>query len=466
MPATNQPRIGGLHLAAALPGAQAVGSRQVRVTGCTCDPRKVRPGDAFIAIDGPQGDDCRGVQLAAKRGAAAVVAERLLPIGATPQFLVEDARHAFGALCHALVGHPTASMPTIAVTGSLGKSAVAALASSIISHAGAQPSLSLGADTCLGSAAAAARWLADTMVSGATHAVVEASGTQLAAGALLGASLDAVCVTNLKADRGHGGQSPDAQRRQMLASLELLAPEGIAVLNADDPDCVRALAERDGPTVTFGVSPGADVSATLVERNASEQVFILHSGADSAAVRTEVIGDAHMQNCLAAAAIGLAYGADLTSIAAGIEAVRKLPNTMRPIRSGQGFPVFLDGARSPAALRGVLETAREVASGRVLCVASLNGETSLESSTVAAALSDQTYLIADNGPPRPGAPGRWFDDRFTALALALAVAEPGDCLVLAGHRADSRIEGLTEHEVVTTLLRQRGAQELQAARAA
>jgi UDP-N-acetylmuramyl pentapeptide synthase len=68
------------------------------------------------------------------------------------------------------------------------------------------------------------------------------------------------------------------------------------------------------PAITYGVVERAEVGASLVERHAGEQTFLLTAGNEAVPVRTRIIGDHHLANCLAAAAVGLVFGAELTAI--------------------------------------------------------------------------------------------------------------------------------------------------------
>ena len=85
-------------------------------------------------------------------------------------------------------------------------------------------------------------------------------------------------------------------------------------------------------------------------------------------MRTEIVGDHHIYNCLAAATTALAYGIELTTIARGLESVDRLPGRMERVMCGQDFAVLVDAADSPEALRNCLRAARQVTSGRLICV--------------------------------------------------------------------------------------------------
>ena len=98
----------------------------------------------------------------------------------------------------------------------------------------------------------------------------------------------------------------------------------------------------------------------IIEQYINEQTFVLSAGDDSVGVRTEIVGDHHVYNCLAAATMALAYGIELTTIARGLEAVDRLPGRMERVMCGQDFAVLVDAADSPDALRDCLRAARQV----------------------------------------------------------------------------------------------------------
>ena len=90
---------------------------------------------------------------------------------------------------------------------------------------------------------------------------------------------------------------------------EALAPDGAAVLNADDP-LVAAMASRTrGRVVRFGLAPGADVRAEQVRLDAwSRPSFLLRTPAGDAPVTLALHGEHHVANALAAAAVAVECG--------------------------------------------------------------------------------------------------------------------------------------------------------------
>ena len=95
----------------------------------------------------------------------------------------------------------------------------------------------------------------------------------------------------------------------------------------------------------------------MVERHRSEQTFLLEAGHETVPVRTRMIGDHHVTNCLLAAAVGLIYGVDLAAVVRGLEKVEQVPGRLERIECGQPFSVFVDYARTPDTLAAGLASA-------------------------------------------------------------------------------------------------------------
>ena len=92
------------------------------------------------------------------------------------------------------------------------------------------------------------------------------------------------------------------------------------------------LSQIDGPVLTVGMHHEAEITATMIERSASEQTMLLAAGSDVIPVRTRMIGVHHAYNCLTAAAVGLAYGIDLPTVVRGLEAIDYVPGRLETDR--------------------------------------------------------------------------------------------------------------------------------------
>jgi UDP-N-acetylmuramoyl-L-alanyl-D-glutamate--2,6-diaminopimelate ligase len=468
----------GVALDELLPAACRMGDSAV-VSGCTSDPRRVRPGDAFVAILGDDDDGHAYVAAAVKRGAAAIIVERPVPVFDTPVYQVADTRIALGELCHAMAEHPSRSLRVIGVIGTQGKSTVIALLESIYTaagcHVGVLSSLASydgmsygpGVDERMTPASLAAR-LARMEAAGCTHALVEMNSAALRQARFAGIELDVVCGTTVDAARLDLHHTIENYREHTRRALDYLSPFGVAVFNADCQVSCRWLSTLDSPSLTYGFDDPAQITADVLERTAAETVFMLNAGCESAAVRTTIVGDHHVANCLAAAAVALAGGVDLQTIAAGIERLQRLPARMEPIACGQDFPVFVDAADTACGLRATLRTARQLTRGRVICVLGDHLPTARHEAAalwnVVQKLADLTIVAGDDAlwSGESDDAVQIAADRGEAIAWAVAAAEPGDVVVIAGSRGPTECgfgaEEPTEADVARELLYARSPQ--------
>ena len=441
--------------------APVAGVPDLRATSCTSDWRQVRPGDVYVALAEAEEDGHDGAMEAARRGAAAVICERPLPVFDVPQIVVSDSRIIYGRLCQALVGNPSRDLKVIGVTGTHGKSTVARLLTSIIRAAGGSAGTldSFGywdgeedrpaaADAL--SAPVLARSLAQMNASGVTHAIVEVSSRELSQQVLAGVTLDAVCLTNVGRSHVDWHGSLQNYRQAKRRIFEYLHPDGVVVLNADDPISVEFLSDLSYPALTFGLRLPAEITAHIVEQHINEQTLVVSAGDDSVAVRTAIVGDHHTYNCLAAAAMALAYGIELPAIARGLELVDRLPGRMERVVCGQDFAVLVDAANSPDALRVCLRAVRRSTSGRVICVFGAHDDCDradwLAIGRVIGAMADEAVITSGcttmdgshracleirSGFAEPRK-ARVILDRAEAITWALARASAGDTVIIAG----------------------------------
>lgn len=433
------------------------------VHGCTTQWRECRPGDVFVALSGPHEDGHELAQHAVRRGAAAVVTERLLPLR-VPQVVVEDTRAAFARLCHALAGFPSRELTTVAVCGSAGKTSVALLLEAIFAAAGRPACKWLVPETDwnwaseweaaierLPAAASIAQRLARGRGEGREAALIELPDRLLAEQQASGVMLDAVVVTNLQGS-AHSGQA----LRNVMARLERLwpqlKPQGVVVVNVDDPRCRRL--QPSSRCLTFGVQTPADLTAEVLERWPSEQTFWLTAGGETAPVRTRLIGDSHLANCLAAAAAAWGCGIGLTEIVRGLEAVTHLPRRMERIECGQPYSIYLDAAATPPALVQAIRAVRQVVRGRTLVVFTPAAGLPVPHRPLVGRILERTAHLAilcgtAEGTGRPMGvlhdlldgfekPQRahLIPSRRAAIAYALSLARPGDGVLIVGPQAD------------------------------
>jgi len=205
--------------------------------------------------------------------------------------------------------------------------------------------------------------------------------------------------------------------------------------------------------VTTGTAADADWRATEVAASLNGASFRLRSPAGSRPVRLRLAGQFNVANALGALAAADAVGIDLDTAVAGLENLAGVPGRFERVDAGQPFTVLVDYAHTPDSLDNLLRAARAVTGGRVIVVFGCGGDRDRAKrpimGEIAGRLADVAVVTSDN--PRSEAPetivaqvaegvaqsppsgGFLVEvDRRAAIRAALAMAGPGDAVLLAG----------------------------------
>lgn len=450
-----------IRLSDILPDAKIVGADDIFVESCCGDWQDCQADDVYVALIEAEHDGHEFTNEAILRGAHAIVTERLI-MSARPQCIVPDTREAYGRICQALAGQPSSRLSTIGVSGSDGKTVTSHLIRSILKESGRETGLVSSLEVSLGNkrksvppsqinSAQLASQLTQMALAKCDTAIVELPSTALAQRSTAGIGLDVAVLTNVRSSALDFHGNLTNYRRAQARLLKQLKPTGVAVLNADDPTSHFMLQQIKTPTLTFGMKQDANVTATLVNRSRTEQTFLLMAGGQSVPVKTKVIGDHHVQNCLAAAAVGLAMGVDLFSIATGLNRADVLPGRMEQLDCGQEFGVWIDAAKTPNQLANAIQSIKQVTSGRVWTLCSVDPQSDdrslrkqigevIDRSKVEIVLTNTQAGGANDLEPMHqvldgvSEPGRaeLIPNRFKAIEWILQKAAPGDAVLISG----------------------------------
>jgi UDP-N-acetylmuramoyl-L-alanyl-D-glutamate--2,6-diaminopimelate ligase len=227
-----------------------------------------------------------------------------------------------------------------------------------------------------------------------------------------------------------------------------------SVINVDDPYGVELAAslEKDGlHVIRYAVKTDADVTAREPEFSLSGMRFRLVTPAGERDFHSPLVGPPHIYNTLAAVASGLALGYSFDVVIAALEKCTGAPGRFERVAHDGGFSVVVDYAHSDDALLNVLRTAREVVQGKIITVFGCGGDRDRTKRApmgeAAGTLSDVVILTSDNprtedperilcdaeeGIQRTGKPYRKIADRTEAINQAIAEAQAGDLVLIAG----------------------------------
>jgi UDP-N-acetylmuramoyl-L-alanyl-D-glutamate--2,6-diaminopimelate ligase len=443
-------------LAPALGPVDVLNAAPVEIRDLAYDTRAVSPGTLFFCVRGARVDGHELAALAIGRGAVALVVEH--PLDArVPQIVVSDSRRAMAAAAAAFFGDPSTLLAVAAVTGTAGKTTTTYLLYEILRAAGRRPGLLTNIERRVGDETRPAalntpeaidlqRLFREMVEAGNTACAMEATSHASAQRRLDGVRFAVLVFTNLAHDHldFHGSMEEyfEAKRR-------LFAQADHAVVNVGDV-WGRRLAAEVPDAITFDVATdGLDADLKLR-------------------------GRFNVENALGAAAAARALGVGEDAIRRGIEAVRCVPGRFELVDEGQPFTVIVDYAHKPASLERVLEEARGITRGRVLCVFGCGGDRDREKRPVmgriAAKLADVAIVTSDN--PRSEEPVAIIEevlagaqdlevepDRRTAIARAIEAAREGDVVLIAGKGSEQGqevagvVQPFDDRDVARELLR-------------
>lgn len=292
---------------AAVVGGVAHGEAVV-TGGAFIDTRTPEPGGLFVAVAGERVDGHDFAAAAGTAGAVAVLGSRPTEL---PTVVVDDATAALGLLARHVVDRLPDTL-VLAMTGSQGKTGTKDYLAHLLSEAGPTVATRGNFNNDLGVPLTVLGATAETR-----YLVVEMGARGVGHVARLCAIAPPRVAAVLNVGSAHIGEfgSRDAIAVAKGEIVESLPADGTAVLNADD-DLVAAMASRTSATVcTFGAA-GADVAVSeITSDELGRQSFVLAHRGSYASVHLAQVGAYQWCNAAAAAAMALAAGLDLDTIA-------------------------------------------------------------------------------------------------------------------------------------------------------
>ena len=443
------------------------------VTDIAYDSRQVKPGAIFVALRGVHADGARFVPQAVSNGAVAVVAETAAPAGLTvPWVQVPSARAALAELAAAFYGNPSEELALVGITGTNGKTTTSYVLASIFEAAGIKcgrigtigywvGGRELDAARTTPEAPELQRMLRDMVGDGCGACVMEVSSHALALRRADSLRFAAGIFTNLTRDHldFHGDMEAYFSAKRRL--FEILPDGAVGVINADDRRGADLVAAARRP-VTYAIDAAADVRPGPLTFSLDGLSFEVRTPRGTFHVRSPLVGRPNAYNILAASAAAMALDVPFSAIEVGVSHLEHVPGRFQVVSdAGDDVRVIVDYAHTDDALKNLLETARPLATGRLVTVFGCGGDRDRTKrplmGAVAARLSDLVIVTSDN--PRSEDPERIIDeirrgivmpadrmvskgqkgtpslaitDRREAIEKAVRDARPGDLLLIAG----------------------------------
>ncbi|MBQ7190795.1 MAG: UDP-N-acetylmuramoyl-L-alanyl-D-glutamate--2,6-diaminopimelate ligase [Kiritimatiellae bacterium] len=369
------------------------------------DSRLVRPGDLFAVVQGTEQDGSRFIPNAIQAGASGLLvdasvkdavplADLTLPIAYT-----KDVRGAMGILASCAEGDPSQHMDVYAITGTNGKTTTARLLAEMLKAGGHHPGLqttvaveygrrSYSSERTTPGICEMQELLGEMCRAGCDSVVMEASSHALDQRRLSSIRLAGGAFTNLTEDHLDYHRSMDAYfdaKKKLFAQLATDRPSAPAVCFVDAPGGqeMAAYCRTLGLTVRCagitenGRTPDEPLFVRAenvkIAPDATRFTLIVEDGR-RAEIHSALAGRYNIANQLCAAALALSARVPFETVVHVMNTVLPCWGRLERVDTALPCTVFVDYAHTDDALRNVLTTIREMASGKIVVVFGCGGD--------------------------------------------------------------------------------------------
>ena len=445
-----------------------IGNASEEVAGLAYRSDCVKPGDVFFCIVGLKVDGHSFAGDAIERGARVIVAERKLYLAETDSVtvvVVNDSRKAMAHVADRFYGSPSRDMALVGVTGTNGKTTTTYLVEQIARAAGKRT----GVIGTIGVSVAGKR-------EAAHHTTPESPDLQETLARMRDARCEVVSMevsshaldllrtwhtsfavtafSNLTRDHldYHHTFRAYFEAKAHLFSSDYPAKRVICIDDEWGRELHRRCVANDDWVITTGFNANAQIHPLEVDLRADGTHVILDVRGRKVELDYPLVGRFNVENMMSAYGIALALGIEHDAIRKALSNALQVPGRLERVRAEHdgGVSIFVDYAHTPDALEKALASVKALSDGRTIVVFGCGGDRDASKRSImgrTALAADFAIVTSDN--PRSESPdaiiadivsgmtdgaGRFevVPDRRQAIARAIARAEAGDSILLAG----------------------------------
>ena len=450
-------------LALLIPEAEILGD-DVSISGIEHDSRKVTTKNLFVCIEGAHVDGHNFIPQAVSNGAIAILTTRrnFTPPENISALIVPDMLNALAVIVPYFYDYPARTMRVIGVTGTNGKTTTTYLLREIFQEAGFNVGLigtiqiligdeSLPNPNTTPNVIDLQHLLADMRDKNIQVVVMEVSSHALAENRVAGIEFDTAIFTNLTQDHLDFHKTMENYLRAKTRLFDMVSRRGrkqnkTAVINLDDAASEEILRHCLCKKITYGVEKSVDLRATELEIKSDGMNFKIR---DVMNLSLHVTGLFNVYNILAAVGAALAENIRPDIIKNALENFRSVPGRFERIFADVPFEVIVDYAHTPDGVKNVLQTARQIAAGKIITVFGCGGDRDNSKRPIMGALAAKfsDIVIATSDNPRTENPEKILDeveagigdkiherivDRRAAIFRAIELADTGDIVLILG----------------------------------
>lgn len=468
---------------------EVIGDTDINIVGIESDSRKVGKGGLFVAVRGTQTDGHKYIPVVASAHVAAIVCEELpsaIERGIT-YIKVADSAEALGRLASAWWGHPSRRLSLVGVTGTNGKTTTATLLYEMAKLEGFKAGLlSTVCNYVCDEAIPTTHTTPDPLTlnallarmvdAGCEYAFMEVSSHAMAQKRVAGLKFLGGIFTNLTRDHLDYHGTVENYMNAKKAFFDMLPSDAFALVNIDDKAGRYMVQNTKAKVFTYSLRSDADYRGRVLETRLDGTLMTLNGRE----LEVRFTGRFNAYNLTGVYGAAILSGFDPEEVIVNMSRLVPVAGRFQPFMSKTGVAAIVDYAHTPDALVNVLDTIREIVGpqGEIITVVGAGGNRDHGKRPMmaqeAACRSDQLILTSDN--PRFEDPDaiiadmkaglnadelsrtRCITDRREAIAMAVAMAKPGNVILIAGkgHEPYQEVNGVRHHfddrEVAAELL--------------
>ena len=452
------------------------GTTDKEITSLGFDSRRVSEGQMFFAQRGTAVDGHNHIPEAIRRGATAVVCERL-PEQLHPDVTyiqVRDTNPVVGIVASAFYGHPSSKLKLVGVTGTNGKTTIATLLYDMFRALGYKAGListvvyridttSIPSTHTTPDAIRLNAMLAEMVEYGCDWCFMEVSSHSIVQERIAGLNFTGGIFTNITHDHldYHGTFAEYIRAKKLF--FDRLPASAFALVNSDDRNGAVMLQNTAAHPYTYSLTHFSDFRCRIQENTPEGMLLKI----DNEEVWTRFSGRFNASNLTAVYAAAVLCGAERGETLKTLSTLTPVRGRFETLRLPDDVTAIVDYAHTPDALRNVIDTINEIRQGssRLIVVVGCGGNRDKtkrpEMALIATENTDLAIFTSDN--PRNEQPEdiladmttgltvspKWLTitDRRQAIRTAVAMARKGDYILVAGkgHETYQIIGGQTLH---------------------
>ena len=387
-----------------------------------------------------------------------------------------DANTALAVMASNFYENPSSKIPLIGVTGTNGKTTIAALLYQLFKKAGYKVGLLSTVKVLVDAIEFKAThttpdsitingYLDKMIEAGVDFCFMEVSSHGIHQKRTEGLVFTGGIFTNLSHDHLDYHQTFAAYRNVKKEFFDGLPKSAFALTNIDDKNGNFMLQNTQAKKKTYALKTLADFKVKILEKQLSGTLISV----DGTEVWTKLIGVFNIYNLTAIIATAELLGLEKLETLTIISELESVSGRFEYVISEDGITVIIDYAHTPDALKNVLETINDIRTGneKVITVVGCGGDRDQtkrpKMAHIASQLSSQAIFTSDN--PRTENPQTILDemevgvasenyrktltvlDRRQAIKTACKLSEAGDIILIAGkgHEDYQEINGVRAH---------------------